>query len=67
MVIEVDHPYWHKPIADRDARKDALLASRGITTVRIDADDMTGADLTDDMVRYLISKIEVHPSESEPI
>ncbi len=35
IAIEADGEYWHTGREARDARKDAFLASKGITTIRI--------------------------------
>lgn len=49
LIIEVDEPYWHDKVADRDARKDLHMQSHGYTVVRLVATPFYG-DLTDSMV-----------------
>ena len=49
VAIEVDEPYWHARVKDRDARKDLFLQGRGFTVVRLVATPFYGP-LTEAMV-----------------
>ncbi|HLR97646.1 MAG TPA: DUF559 domain-containing protein [Jiangellaceae bacterium] len=58
VALEVDEPYWHDKVADRDARKNAFLAERGFTVVRLVATPFYG-DFTDPMIGLVAAEIPV--------
>jgi very-short-patch-repair endonuclease len=50
IVIEIDEPYWHDKMKERDARKDKYLSARGYDVRRIIAKPLYGkwrTDITD--------------------
>lgn len=42
LVVEVDEPYWHDQVADRDARKDAFMRAQGYEVLRLVATPFYG-------------------------
>lgn len=42
LVVEVDEPYWHDQVADRDARKDAFMRGQGYDVLRLVATPFYG-------------------------
>jgi very-short-patch-repair endonuclease len=40
IAVEADGAYWHRLKASHDARRDAVLLSRGITTIRLSEGDI---------------------------
>ena len=58
LVIEVDEPYWHDRVKDRDARKDIFMQSRGYAVLRLVATPFYG-DLTDGMVHAIRAALRV--------
>jgi very-short-patch-repair endonuclease len=42
MVVEIDEPYWHEKMKDRDAKKDRFLFERGYDVRRITATPLYG-------------------------
>jgi very-short-patch-repair endonuclease len=53
VALEVDEPYWHARVADRDAAKTLHLQSRGYTVVRLTATPFYGPDVTPPMIDTL--------------
>lgn len=49
VALEVDEPYWHAKVADRDAKKTLFLQTRGYTVVRLIATPFYG-DFTEPMI-----------------
>lgn len=53
IALEADGEYWHRIAAERDARRDAFLLKRGITTVRILETEITDTNAIAVVSRYL--------------
>lgn len=49
IAVEVDEPYWHAKVIDRDAKKTLFLQTRGYTVVRLIATPFYG-DFAEPMV-----------------
>ena len=58
IALEVDEPYWHDRVKDRDTRKNLFLQSRGYTVIRLLATPFYGP-LTDDMLSAISAALSV--------
>lgn len=56
IALEADGAYWHKRIAERDARRDAELMRRGLRVVRLPEVEVNDAD---DLDAYVGNRIEL--------
>lgn len=59
LIIEVDEPYWHSKVADRDARKDAFMRKHGWQVLRLIATPFYGdfVPVMADAVQAAISSV----------
>lgn len=61
LIVEVDEPYWHDQVADRDARKDAFMRRHGWKVVRLVATPFYG-DHTPAMTQAVADALLTQPA-----
>lgn len=54
VAIEADGDYWHKILADRDARRDAAMNAAGWTVVRLSETGVNGAR---DLGQFILGRV----------
>lgn len=62
IAFEVDGAYWHIPDAEKDARRDAWLAKRGVSVIRLDADTLMRRKSPAERMELIASTLHVDTS-----